>query len=195
MVFTPWDRPVFAVENQTSSTDAHNLWTKGFKRESNLLVLEPGAKGGGFVRWRLARIQPTAVVPGERPEDPHARYDQAGSPHLAPLLTEVIRYPTVAGNDKARKDQQAWLKRTGEGLKFTVRDAGLVTEIELPASAGTSPGRRRPRCWGWWSTATCSRWRRRSGPSLRGRASCRTATSWAGGRRTTRGRWCRRCWP
>ena len=141
VVFTPWDRPVFAVENQTSSTDAHNLWTKGFKREANLLVLEPGAKGGGFVRWRLARIQPTAVVPGERPEDPHARYDQAGSPHLAPLLTEVIRYPTVAGNDKARKDQQAWLKRTGEGLKFTVRDAGLVTEIELPASVGSSPGK------------------------------------------------------
>jgi succinyl-diaminopimelate desuccinylase len=140
VVFTPWDRPLFAIENQTSSTDAHNLWGKGFKRESNLLVLQPGARAGGFVRWRLARIQPTTpVVPGERPSDPHARYDQSGSPHLAPLLSEVLRYPTVAGNEQARKHQQAWLKRTGEGLKFTVRDAGLVTEIELPASPTAVP--------------------------------------------------------
>jgi aldose 1-epimerase len=140
VVFTPWDRPLFAIENQTSSTDDHNWWGKGFKRESNLLVLQPGARAGGFVRWRLARIQPTTpVVPGERPSDPHARYDQSGSPHLAPLLSEVLRYPTVAGNEQARKHQQAWLKRTGEGLKFTVRDAGLVTEIELPASPTAVP--------------------------------------------------------
>jgi predicted dipeptidase len=60
------------------------------------------------------------------------QYDRNHAPRLERLLSEVLRFPTVAGNDKARRDQQAWLLETGAALGFTVREAGLVTEIELP---------------------------------------------------------------
>lgn len=61
-----------------------------------------------------------------------AHYDADESLKLVPLLVEVLRFPTVAGNTKAREDQQAWLRRTATSLGFVVRDAGLITEIELP---------------------------------------------------------------
>src|SRR5438067_5831215 len=52
--------------------------------------------------------------------------------HLEPLLLEAIRFPTVDGNDQARIDQQQWLLRTAASLGLVARDAGPVTEIELP---------------------------------------------------------------
>jgi succinyl-diaminopimelate desuccinylase len=55
---------------------------------------------------------------------------------LESLLREAIRFPTVAGNDQARRDQQAWLLRTAASLGLQARDAGPVTEIELPGPAG-----------------------------------------------------------
>src|SRR4030081_655517 len=55
---------------------------------------------------------------------------------LAPLLLEAIRFPTVAGNDQARIAQQQWLLRTAGTLGLTARDAGPVTEIELPGPEG-----------------------------------------------------------
>jgi succinyl-diaminopimelate desuccinylase len=55
---------------------------------------------------------------------------------LEPLLLEAIRFPTVAGNSQARADQQRWLLRTAASLGLTGRDAGPVTEIELPGPAG-----------------------------------------------------------
>src|SRR3954470_2767289 len=58
------------------------------------------------------------------------------SPRLEPMLEEAIRFPTVAGNDQARRDQQAWLLRTAASLGLQARDAGPVTEIELPGPAG-----------------------------------------------------------
>ncbi|HET7785843.1 MAG TPA: M20/M25/M40 family metallo-hydrolase [Myxococcales bacterium] len=58
------------------------------------------------------------------------------SPRLGPLLEEAIRFPTVAGNDQARRDQQAWLLRTAASLGLVARDAGPVTEVELPGPAG-----------------------------------------------------------
>jgi succinyl-diaminopimelate desuccinylase len=61
---------------------------------------------------------------------------RAADPRLASLLVEAIRFPTVAGNDQARKDQQAWLLRTAASLGLTARDAGPVTEIELPGPPG-----------------------------------------------------------
>lgn len=42
VVFTPPERPFFCVENQSCSTDAHNLWAKGLKDESRLSILNPG---------------------------------------------------------------------------------------------------------------------------------------------------------
>ena len=63
-------------------------------------------------------------------------YDRTVAPRMAPLLGEVLRFPTVAGNEQARRDQQAWLLRTGRALGFTVREAGKVTELELPGPQG-----------------------------------------------------------
>ena len=55
---------------------------------------------------------------------------------LVELLTQAIRFPTFAGNEQARKDQQAWLRKTAASLGLEARDAGPVTEIELPGPKG-----------------------------------------------------------
>jgi hypothetical protein len=66
----------------------------------------------------------------------HRHYDAHEAVRLVPLLTEVLRFDTVAGHEQAHAAQKAWLLRVGEELGFTVRDAGPVTEVELPGSAG-----------------------------------------------------------
>jgi succinyl-diaminopimelate desuccinylase len=43
-----------------------------------------------------------------------------------------VAFPTVKDNVEARRQQQAWLLATGTRLGFSVRDAGPITEIELP---------------------------------------------------------------
>lgn len=50
VVFTP-DRDYFCIENQTCSTDAHNLHARGLVRESHLQVLRPGKTTGGQVEF------------------------------------------------------------------------------------------------------------------------------------------------
>lgn len=55
VVFTPPDKPFFCIENQTSSTDAHNLWERGKKAESHLLVIPPGGHHEGVVTWSVQR--------------------------------------------------------------------------------------------------------------------------------------------
>src|SRR4051794_34860705 len=61
---------------------------------------------------------------------------RADGSRLEPLLLEAIRFPTYAGNERARRDQQQWLLKTADSLGLTARDAGLVTEIELPGPPG-----------------------------------------------------------
>lgn len=90
---------------------------------------------------RLVPLLAILAVPalGAVPDDAarvRAVYSESWAPRLVPLLTEVLRFPTVAGNDAARLDQQAWLLHLGAELGFTVRDAGPVTEIELPGPEG-----------------------------------------------------------
>jgi succinyl-diaminopimelate desuccinylase len=63
-------------------------------------------------------------------------YDSQWAPRLAPLLTEVIRFPTTAGNAQAFIDQKAWIARVASDLGFTFRDRGKVTEVELPGPTG-----------------------------------------------------------
>jgi aldose 1-epimerase len=41
-IFCPPHLPLFCVENQTCSADAHNLHAQGFPNAANLLILEPG---------------------------------------------------------------------------------------------------------------------------------------------------------
>src|SRR4029079_3163758 len=66
----------------------------------------------------------------------HRSYDQQRAALLVPMLSGVLRFPTVAGNDEARLAQQACLHRAGATLDLTVRDAGPVTEVELPGPDG-----------------------------------------------------------
>ncbi|MFC1693233.1 aldose 1-epimerase [Candidatus Latescibacterota bacterium] len=53
VVYTP-DRNYFCIENQTCSTDAHNLHSKGFERESHLQIVQPGGRTGGHVDFIIS---------------------------------------------------------------------------------------------------------------------------------------------
>jgi aldose 1-epimerase len=55
VVFTPPERPTFCIENQTSSTDAHNLHARGLAREAHLIIVEPGKTARGSVDWKISR--------------------------------------------------------------------------------------------------------------------------------------------
>lgn len=60
------------------------------------------------------------------------RYETHEAAQLVPLLSEVIRFRTDAVHPEAHEEQKAWLTKTATDLGFTVRDAGKITEIELP---------------------------------------------------------------
>src|SRR5258708_39134251 len=66
-------------------------------------------------------------------------FDSVESKRLIPLLTEAVAFSTVENDTDARQRQQAWLVKTATAMGFVVRDAGLVTEIELPAAAPDAP--------------------------------------------------------
>lgn len=53
VVYTPQGRPYFCIENQTCSTDAHNLHAQGLVKEAHLVVLKPGETSTGTVRIRV----------------------------------------------------------------------------------------------------------------------------------------------
>lgn len=52
VLYTPKE-PWFCVENQTCSTDAHNLFAKGMEKESHLQVVKPGQSATGYVEMRF----------------------------------------------------------------------------------------------------------------------------------------------
>lgn len=52
VVYTP-DRPFFCVENQTCSTDAHNLAAQGNNDVAHLQICPPGMKKSGSVEFRF----------------------------------------------------------------------------------------------------------------------------------------------
>jgi aldose 1-epimerase len=56
VVYTPPGRPYFCIENQTCSTDAHNLHAQGLEKEAHLQVLQLGKSARGTVRVRVSRI-------------------------------------------------------------------------------------------------------------------------------------------
>ncbi|SRR5581483_4115925 len=66
-------------------------------------------------------------------------YDRIESKQLVPMLCEVLRFPTYEHNDEALAEQKQWLMKSGQSLGFVVRDAGKITEIELPAAAENAP--------------------------------------------------------
>lgn len=50
VVYTP-EAPWFCVENQTCSTDAHNLYARGLVKESHLLIVPAGKTQSGWVEY------------------------------------------------------------------------------------------------------------------------------------------------
>jgi succinyl-diaminopimelate desuccinylase len=78
----------------------------------------------------------TVLLSATAPEQVRTRFDANESKQLVPLLSEVLRFPTVAGNAAAHEAQRAWLQRTGAGLGLTVRETGRVTEVEVPGPTG-----------------------------------------------------------
>lgn len=62
-------------------------------------------------------------------------YEANESKKLVPMLSEVIQFPTHQFDPEAHASQKAWLMKTATDLGFAARDAGKITEIELPATA------------------------------------------------------------
>jgi predicted dipeptidase len=61
-----------------------------------------------------------------------AHYEKHEAKHLVPMLSEVLRFPTDQFHPEAHENQKAWLMKAAADMKFVARDAGKVTEIELP---------------------------------------------------------------
>lgn len=64
-------------------------------------------------------------------------YEQHESKHLVPMLVEVLRFPTHQFDAEAHVAQKAWLAKAAGDLGFVTRDAGKITEIELPGPEGS----------------------------------------------------------
>jgi len=54
VVYTP-NEPWFCVENQTCSTDAHNLHARGLTKEAHLLIVPPGKTHTGTAEFKIAK--------------------------------------------------------------------------------------------------------------------------------------------
>jgi dipeptidase D len=59
-------------------------------------------------------------------------YERDYAKKLVPMLTEVISFPTTQFDPEGHAAQKVWLAKTAHDLGFTYRDAGLISEIELP---------------------------------------------------------------
>lgn len=51
VIYSPQGAPYFCLESQTCSTNAHNLYNKGFQHESGLKFVPAGGERSGFVRY------------------------------------------------------------------------------------------------------------------------------------------------
>ena len=56
VTFTPPCEAFFCLENQTNSTDCHNLYAKGLEEESHLLILNPGESVSGSILMKVESI-------------------------------------------------------------------------------------------------------------------------------------------
>ena len=54
--YTPKGEDFFCIENQTCSTDAHNMYEKGYKQESGLEIINPYDTKSDFIFYRVADI-------------------------------------------------------------------------------------------------------------------------------------------
>ncbi|HEY5563077.1 MAG TPA: aldose 1-epimerase [Clostridiaceae bacterium] len=56
VLYTPKGTDYFCLENQTSSIDAHNVYDKGFKELSGLIVLAKGKSKSGFIDYKIIKF-------------------------------------------------------------------------------------------------------------------------------------------
>jgi aldose 1-epimerase len=54
VVYTPEDQPYFCIENQSCSTDAHNLHVRGFEKAAHLTILDPGTSLTAWIEFRIS---------------------------------------------------------------------------------------------------------------------------------------------
>lgn len=54
VLYTPRGQPDFCLENQTCSTDAHNLYERGFQVESGLKFVPAGQSHTGYVKYAIS---------------------------------------------------------------------------------------------------------------------------------------------
>ncbi len=77
-----------------------------------------------------------AATVAMKPDAVLAHYEKNEAKHLVPMLSEVIGFRTHEFDAEAHVAQKAWLVRTAKELGFVSRDAGKITEIELPGPEG-----------------------------------------------------------
>jgi succinyl-diaminopimelate desuccinylase len=73
-----------------------------------------------------------AATVSAKPNAALAHYEKNEAKQLVPMLTEVIGFPTHQYDPDAHVAQKAWLMKSASDLGFVARDAGKITEIELP---------------------------------------------------------------
>lgn len=56
VVYTPPKAGYFCIENQSCSTDAHNLYAKGFDEAANLTILKPGESLSAWVEMTVSDL-------------------------------------------------------------------------------------------------------------------------------------------
>jgi succinyl-diaminopimelate desuccinylase len=82
----------------------------------------------------LLLLATLAASPGQKV---WSAYESTWAVRLTPMLSEVLRFSTVAGDTAAFDAQRAWLHKVGGQLDFVVRDTPTVIEIELPGPPGS----------------------------------------------------------
>jgi predicted dipeptidase len=78
----------------------------------------------------LASLSPRPVL---------KHYQKHEAKLLVPMIQQLVAFPTHADNPEAHAEQKAWLMKTANDLGFVARDAGKITEIELPAPSPNAP--------------------------------------------------------
>jgi succinyl-diaminopimelate desuccinylase len=74
--------------------------------------------------------------PAQTATDLQRVYRERYAARLEPMLCEVVRFRTEAGNASAHAQQRRWVEQRAKELGLAFRDAGPVSEIELPGPAG-----------------------------------------------------------
>ena len=101
-----------------------------------------------MVQKRMRRVRVTRVplltllllaaagAPAQTASDGVRIYRQRYAARMTPLVCEAVKFRTEPGNTEAVIQQARWLEEKARQLGFVYRDAGPVTEIELPGPEG-----------------------------------------------------------